>query len=398
MSFKEFVALMAGLMAINSLAIDSMLPALGQIGHSLGIVEDNQRQWIITAYLLGLGAGQIVWGPLADRFGRRPILLIGIAIYSAFSLMAFFATSFESMIVARLAQGGGAAAALVLSVSIVRDCYSGRAMGRVMSLVFMVFLAAPVVAPASGQLVLLFAEWPWIFAALVVLGLALMVWTWARLPETLHPQDRLPLKVGRVVDAFGSVIGNRIAVGYMLAMSLVIGGLLGFINSAQQIFIDVYHIPNTFTLVFACMAGFMSLASLLSARVVERVGLHRTSHTALVVYIVVGALHYLVARTGTESLVTFAIMQSIAMASFGLMYSNFGAMSLEPLGEIAGTASSVQGFFSMTIGSLIGFGIGQQFDGTVAPLALGGMVTGLGALAIVLVSEKGRLFRSVVPA
>jgi len=200
--FPEFVALIAMMMALNALAIDSMLPALPAIGHALGVVGDNTRQWVITAYLLGFGVAQIVYGPLADRFGRKPILTIGIGLYVVFSVLAAFAPTFETLILARIGTGIGAAATRVLAVSIVRDRYSGRTMARVMSLSFLVFLAVPIIAPTVGQLILLVAPWRWIFGVLAVFGSALLIWATLRLPETLHPEDRMPIKVARIAGAF----------------------------------------------------------------------------------------------------------------------------------------------------------------------------------------------------
>ncbi|MGI3903170.1 MAG: multidrug effflux MFS transporter [Janthinobacterium lividum] len=392
MGFKQFVALIAALMAVNALAIDSMLPALPAIGQSLGISDENQRQWIVTAYLLGFGASQIIYGPLADRFGRKPVLMIGIGAYVVFSIFAAFSTSFTLLLVARVLMGVGAAATRVLAVSVVRDRYSGRDMARVMSLAFIVFLAVPILAPSVGQIIMLFGPWRWVFGGLGVFGTAVLLWTAIRLPETLHPEDRLPFSPGRIALAFRLALTSRIAVGYMLAMTLVLGALFGFINSAQQVFADTLGAPKLFTSVFAFIAGFMALSSLLNARIVGRLGPRRVSHAALIGFIAVSAIHALVSVTGHETLVSFAILQAGVMFCFGLVASNFGSLAMEPLGHVAGTASSVQGFVTTFGGALLGFFVGQHFDGTTVPLSLGFIIYGLIALGIVLVAERGRLF------
>ena len=392
MGFKQFVALIAALMAVNALAIDSMLPALPAIGRSLGIEDENERQWIVTAYLLGFGAAQIVYGPLADRFGRKPILLGGIAAYVAFSALAAFSTSFAMLLVARALMGVGAAATRVLAVSVVRDCYSGRDMARVMSLAFIVFLAVPILAPSIGQIIMLFGPWRWVFGGLGVFGAAVMIWTVLRLPETLHPADRLPFAPRRVAGAFRIALTSRVAVGYMLAMTLVLGALFGFINSAQQVFADTLSAPKLFTTVFAFIAGFMALSSFLNARIVGRLGPRRVSHMALCGFIAVSAVHALVSVSGHETLVSFAVLQAGVMFCFGLVASNFGSLAMEPLGHVAGTASSVQGFVTTFGGALLGFFVGQHFDGTTVPLSVGFMGYGLLALGVVLVAERGRLF------
>lgn len=393
MSFHAFVAMMAALMATNALAIDAMLPALPDIGEAIGIHEPNHRQWIITAYLLGFGVSQIVYGTLSDRFGRRPVLLFGLTVYVAASIAAAFSTSFEAMMWARVLQGVGAAATRVLAVSIVRDCYSGRDMARVMSLAMIVFLAVPILAPSIGQAILWVAPWRWIFGCLTAFGAGVMLWAVLRLPETLHEEDRKPIALGSVVEAFRVTLTTRVAVCYMLAMAFIIGGLFGFINSAQQVFVDVFAAPQLFTVIFALIAGFMAAASLLNSRIVGRLGMRRVSHTALLGYIALTCAHALVALAGYETLWGFAAFQSGAMFCFGLMGPNFGALAMDPLGHVAGTASSVQGFVTTAGGALMGFYIGQHFDGTVVPLTLGFAVCGLVALAIVLVAEKGRLFQ-----
>jgi DHA1 family bicyclomycin/chloramphenicol resistance-like MFS transporter len=394
MGFKQFVAIIAAMMATNALAIDSMLPALPAIGHALGIASDNDRQWIITAYLLGFGSAQIVFGPLADRFGRKPVLLAGFGIYAAFSLLGALAGSLEVMLLARVLQGVGAASTRVLAVSIVRDCYSGRRMAQVMSLAFIVFLTVPVVAPSLGQAIILIAPWRWIFCVLAAFGGTVGLWVLLRLPETLDPADRLPISTARILGAFGFVLRNRLAVGYMLAMTMLLGSLFGFINSAQQIFVDSFGAPALFTTVFAMIAVSMALASMLNARLVGRFGSRRISHTMLIAYNVLALIHAVVALSGHDTLWSFALLLSATMFCFGLTGPNFGAMAMEPLGHIAGTASSIQGFVTTVGGALIGFFIGQHFDGSTVPLMLGFTACGLLSLVMVLVAENGRLFRA----
>ncbi|MBD3845410.1 multidrug effflux MFS transporter [Bosea sp. SSUT16] len=392
MGFYPFVGLTAALMATNALAIDSMLPALPEMAEALGIAAANQRQWIITAYLLGFGVSQIFYGTISDRYGRRPVLLFGLSVYVLASIGAALSGSFEAMMIARVVQGIGAAATRVLTVSIVRDCYSGRDMARVMSLALIVFLAVPILAPSIGQAILLVAPWRWIFGILTAFGAAVMIWVMFKLPETQHPEDRKPIDVANVSAAFRTTLTSRIGVGYMLAMAFVLGGLFGFINSAQQVFVDVFNVPHLFTIVFAGIALFMAAASLLNSRIVGRLGMRRVSHGALIGYILFTGTHALVALSGHETLLLFALFQGGAMFCFGLIGPNFGALAMDPLGHVAGTASSVQGFVTTVVGALLGFYIGQHFDGTVVPITLGFFLCGLVALGIVLIVEKGRLF------
>ena len=392
MGFKQFVGLIAALMAVNAIAIDSMLPALPAIGIDLGVSDENRRQLIVTAYLLGFGGAQIVYGPLADRFGRKPVLLCGLVAYAIFATTAAFSTSFGMLLAARALMGVGAAATRVLAVSIVRDCYAGREMARVMSLAFIVFLAVPILAPSIGQVIMLFGPWRWVFGALAVFSTTVLVWTVLRLPETLDPADRLPFAPGRIAEAFRTVLTNRIAVGYMLAMTLILGSLFGFINSAQQVFSDTFGSPRLFTSAFACIAGFMALSSFLNARIVGSLGPRRVSHGALIGFIAISVIHAAVAISGYETLASFVVLQAGLMFCFGLVASNFGALAMEPLGHVAGTASSIQGFITTFGGALLGFLVGQFFDGTTVPLAIGFLGYGILALAVVFVAERGRLF------
>lgn len=391
--FPEFVALIAMMMALNALAIDSMLPALPAIGADLGVLRENSRQWVVTAYLLGFGAAQIVYGPLADRYGRKGVLTVGVTLYALFALVCAVAPTFETLLLARAGMGLGAAATRVLAVSIVRDRYSGRTMARVMSLSFLVFLGVPILAPSLGQLVLMVGPWRWIFGGLALAGAAVLVWAGLRLPETLKPEDRLPIAPRRIAGAFRLALTERTSVGYTLAMTMMTGGLFGFINSSQQIFQDVFHAVDLFPAVFALVAGGIAVASLLNARLVERLGSRLLSHTALIGFIVVSGVHALVSATGHESLAVFAVLQGLTMFCFGFIAGNFGAMAMEKMGHIAGTASSAQGFVSTVFGALIGFFVGQSFDGSATPMAAGVCLAGTAALLAVLFAERGRLFQ-----
>lgn len=396
MGFREFVAFIAGLMATNAIAIDSMLPALPQIGQSLAIDTANHTQLVITAYLLGFGGAQLIYGTLADRFGRRKVLLFGLALYTIASVGALFAGSLEVMLAARALQGVGSAATRILAITIVRDCYSGSHMARVMSLAFLVFLSVPILAPSIGQAIMLVAPWRAIFLMLCLLGGILFVWTLTRLPETLHPEDRSPISLGAITHAFDVIIHSRVTVGYVLAMTMVMGGLFGFINSAQQVFADAFKSAELFTLIFAMIAVFMAASSLLNARVVEKLGMRRVSHAALFGYCAVTLVHAAVVLAGAENIWTFSALQGAMMFFFGLMVSNFNSMAMEPVGHIAGTASSVLGFVSTAGGALLGFALGQHFDGTTLPLTMGFVMLSLAAVAFVLFAERGRLFSADV--
>lgn len=391
--FGEFVAMMAALMAMIALSIDAMLPALPAIGDSLAVANHNDRQWVIAAFMLGFGAAQIVHGPLSDRYGRRPVLLTSLIVGAVLNVIAAFSASFELLIVARVACGMAVASSRVLVISIVRDRYVGRQMARVMSLTFIVFMAAPILAPAIGQIILLFAPWRWIFAMLAVAGVAVFVWALLRLPETLAPENRVPLTVSGLAKGWWFTLTDRSSLGYLFAMTMLQGALFGFINSVQQIFFDVFERPALLTPVFAAVAATMAVASYFNSRIVVRMGTRFISHWALLGFIGFAAIHFAIALADAETIWSFAVLQAAMMGCFGLATSNFGAMAMENMGGLAGTASSVQGFIVTILGALIGIGIGQAFDGTTVPLYSGFLVCGLVALGIVFWTERGKLFR-----
>ncbi|MGK6353605.1 multidrug effflux MFS transporter [Sphingomonas sp. DT-207] len=392
--FGEFVALIAAMMALTALGIDSMLPALPAIGDSLDVAQANHRQFVVTSYLIGFAFAQLIYGPLSDRFGRRPVLGFALAAYVVTSAVAAVSGSFVLLLIARAAMGAAAAGARVVTVALVRDCFAGRAMARVMSLAFMVFMAAPILAPAFGQGILSAGgSWRMIFWGVGIVSAAVAAWFWLRMPETLAADARQSLHPARIARDYALVLRDRYAVGYTLASAFLSGGLFGFIGSVQQIMEDVFHRPELLTLVFAAVASTMALGSFLNSRIVMRLGTRRISHSALVGVVGFAGIHLLVAELGGESLWTFAILQALMMACFGLATSNFSAMAMEKMGAIAGTASSLQGFVTTLGGALIGAAIGQMFDGTTVPLYAGFVAVGVLAFIVVAIAEHGRLFK-----
>jgi MFS transporter, DHA1 family, multidrug resistance protein len=390
--FGEFVVLVAALMSTQAIAIDAMLPAFPIIVRALDVGNPNHGQWIVTAYMAGMGAGQLVWGLMSDRFGRRPLLIGGIALYVVAALVCGLTRSFQALLIWRFVHGL-AAASVTVGRSVVRDLYSGRQMAKVMSLTFVVFLTVPILAPSLGQLILLVASWRYIFIACGVFASIVWVWTIARLPETLHPEYRLTLDPGHIAGAVRLVLFNRLSVFYTLAMTVMFGSLIAYVAMVQQIFADVFHRPSLMPGMFALCAAFMGLAAFLNSRLVERLGMRLISHSALLAFIGVSVLHVGVAALGHERIWTFVLLQSATMATFSLSVSNFGAMAMEPVGSVAGIGASLQGFISTGAAAFVGAVIGRQFNGSTVPLVRGALCCGLIALAFVLLAEKGRLFR-----
>ena len=390
--FREFVALAAALMATQAIAVDTMLPALPTIATALGLRNENHSQWIVTAYLVGVGCGQLFWGLFSDRYGRRPVLLIGLSVYVLAAVLTGLSSSFVTLLGWRFAHGL-AAASVVVSRSVIRDLYSGRYMARVMSLTFIVFLTVPVLAPSLGQLILWLAPWRYVFLIFGVFAAAVFLWVLLRLPETLHPEYRLTLTGDHIVHAAGLVLGNRTSLWYTLAMTVMFGSILAYVGMVQQIFEDVFHRPGLMPAIFALCASSMGVTAFLNSRIVERLGMRIISHLGLLVFITITGLHVLIAALGLESLWTFVILQSATMACIGLTASNFGAMAMEPVGSVAGIGASLQGFISTFGGAVVGALIGRRFNGATLPLAAGAFVCGLSSLLFVLLAERWRLFR-----
>jgi DHA1 family bicyclomycin/chloramphenicol resistance-like MFS transporter len=390
--FLEFVVLAAATMSTQAIAIDAMLPAFPVIVQALHVENENHIQWIVTAYMTGLGCGQLFWGLISDRFGRRPILIGGLSLYVLAALLCGLAGSFHTLLAWRFIHGL-AAASVVVTRSVIRDLYSGRQMARVMSLTFMVFLTVPIIAPSLGQLILWAAPWRYIFIVCGIFAAFVCAWAALRLPETLHPEYRLTLTRAHVVNAVRLVLLNRSSLCYTLAMSVMFGGIMAYVGMVQQIFGEVFHRANLMPTMFALCAITMGVAAFLNSRIVERLGMRRISHTALLTYLVITGLHSAVAVLGIEQLWIFVVFQSATMACFALSISNFGAMAMEPVASVAGIGASLQGFVSTLGGALVGAFIGRQFNGTMVPLASGSLCCGLASLLFVLFAEKGRLFR-----
>jgi DHA1 family bicyclomycin/chloramphenicol resistance-like MFS transporter len=381
-------------MALNALAIDIMLPGLQEIGATLGVESENHRQYVISAYLLGFAVAQLAYGPLADRFGRRTPMLVGLGIYIVAAFAGAIAPTFTSLLLMRFLHGIGSAATRVITVSIIRDVFGGRQMAEVMSLVMMVFMIVPVIAPGTGQIIMLFAEWHMIFVFMGLAGIVVTIWMAMRLPETLDPADQRPFNLRSIFQAFRVVLTNRVALCYTLASTFIFGSLFGFINSAQQVYVGIYDLGTMFPVVFAAVAAFMALSSYLNSRLVGRFGMRRLSHAALIGFTAVSAIWFVLSLFGTIPFPLFLILFALAMFQFGLIGSNFNSLAMEPLGHVAGTASSVLGFMGTAGGGAIGALIGQAFDGTTTPLALGFLSVSVIGMAFVLIAERGRLFQA----
>ena len=341
--------------------------------------------------MFGFGSGQLLYGPLADRFGRRPVLLVTLAGVVGASVFAAASATFAALLGARVLQGLMSASTRVLAVAIVRDRQSGRQMARTMSLAQMIFFIFPILAPSIGQLLLGFGPWRFVFYALGTFAAFVLAWSFFRLSESLPNARRLPLDLATIAVGYRLTLGNRFSAGYAIAASMTFGGIIGFVSVSEQIFVDQFHVGRRFTLLFALCAFAMGFASFANSRMVERLGTRLISQVAILALIALSLGHLATIEGGYETLTTFMTFQALSMTCIGLCGSNFGAMAMEPVGHIAGTASSIQGFITSVGAVIVGSLIGQSYNGTTTPLAIGYLGIGLAALVVVLFVERGRL-------
>ena len=390
----EFVCIVAGLMALNATAVDIMLPALNNIQETFRFEDDNRRQQMVIIYLMGLGVSQIFYGPLIDRFGRRPVLLVSLSIYTIFSIACLFAPSYNLLILARLVQGCAAGATRVVAAAVVRDCYTGRAMAEIMSVVMLIFMAAPIMAPSiGGGILFVFEDWRAIFWALVIFGLSMLAWSYFRLPETLEPKNKTPLQPLAIIHSYKIVFTNRLAMGYSLASALVFGTLFGYISASEQIYSVTFDLEKSFPYWFAGTAAGMALANLLNSRLVQKLGMRFLSHWALIAMLIVNVIYAAISFNGNNDFFPFYGVMVISFVCMGFIGPNFSSTAMEPLGHIAGTASALYGFAATFLAAIIGWIVGDQYDGSLGPLFLANAVCLVLALLAILATEHWQLFK-----
>lgn len=399
LSRGHFTALLSMIMALAALGIDMVLPALDEMREHFGLAPDSSRvAQVVTAFLIGLALAQYFYGPLADRFGRKPVLYAGLLLYALGALGASVAPTLELVLVSRLIWGIGAAAPRVVSVSIVRDIYSGEEMAKAMSYILAIFIMVPVLAPSIGAA--LIAVFPWqsvfVFGAVT----AVIVAFWARLlPETLDPADQRPLNRAAILGATREVLTNRQALGYTLARTLTFGAFSSYLASSERIFGDIYGRPDQFPFIFGGIAAVMGAAMLTNGKLVDRIGTRRIVHAFLISYVIGGFVFWGVtaAAAGQPSFWTFVLGLAAIAFMHALLIPNFNTVAMWPMGHIAGTASAVIGTMSVAGGALIGAVIDQQYTDSVTPLVIAFAILGGLAFLMVLWAERGKLFAPPEP-
>ncbi len=390
LGFAEFISLTAMMMSLVALSVDTMLPALSEIGRDLGASDNNRSQLIISLFFFGMATGQLLYGPVSDNTGRKPAIYLGYGLFITGCLLSLFSTTLPVMLAGRFLQGFGTAGPRIVSIAIVRDRYEGSAMARVMSFVMTVFIIVPIIAPALGQGVLLLAGWRAIFALFLILALVTLVWFVIRQPETLSKEKRVSFSFKPIIGTVMIIFRNRHAIGYTVTAGLVNGFFLGYLNSAQQIFQEEYALGAAFPLYFAALALSIGGASLFNARFVLHHTMQSLSKRALLLITVLSAGFSLFALLSHGQPPLWTLMAYLFATFFatGILFGNLNALAMEPLGKMAGIGAGVVGSLSTFISLIAGTAIGQSYNGTVLPLTAGFFMLSLASLAAMRWAEK----------
>ena len=390
---RELVVMIALLMSLNALAIDGMLPALDEIARDLHVESGNERQLVVAVFLLANGLGCLVPGVYADRFGRRPLLLFSLGAYAVLSALIVLVNDYTLLLVMRGLQGVLSAGLMVVPIAVIRDEYEGDQMARLMSLVSAVFITVPVIAPSFGQAIMLVAGWHMIFLVLALLACLAAVWVYVRLPETIHADFRQDIHLPTVVRNMRDGLFHRASIGYVIGTALLIGGVFGYVNSAQQLLGEHFAVGDWFPIVFGGTASMMAVASIVNSRIVERFGARRVSHAGVLTFILVSGCQVYSSTYHPGQLAWFLPLMATNLALLGFLGANFGSIAMQPFAQTAGAASSIQTFVRMFGAAVVGLLIGQAYDGTARPFAIALLISSVLATLLVLYSEKGRLFR-----
>ncbi len=392
----EFVAMMAALMSIVALAIDAILPAISNIGEAIKSTDPREHQLLVTMIFLGLGVGQLFFGPISDSFGRKPVVYVGFTIFLLASVICLYAPSLEIMVIGRILQGIGLSAPRTISISIIRDTYEGDYMAKIMSFVVAFFILVPVVAPAIGKLILDAAGWKSIFYVQMVFVLLVATWFWKRQKETLHPEYKIPFTKHVFIDGVKEFIKYRETVAFTLTSGLVTGAFLVYLSSAQHIFEDQYALKEMFPYIFAGLAVSIGLSTFLNGTLVMRFGMRKLSLMATIVFCVIAIVYSITfLNSPNPSIYVLVGVLSIQFFCLGFMWGNFRSIAMEPIGHIAGIGAAINGFVSTLLSIPIATFIGEFVKDTVWPLFAGLAICGLCALTIFLLVNKPRRKRAV---
>ncbi|SFZ91922.1 MFS transporter, DHA1 family, bicyclomycin/chloramphenicol resistance protein [Flaviramulus basaltis] len=390
-TFKfEFVALMASLMSLVALSIDALLPALPEIAESLGVINKNDNQLLITMIFLGLGFGQLIFGSLSDSFGRKPIVYIGFIVFIIASIACVTTKSFEVMIVARIFQGIGLSSPRSLTLSMIRDSYSGDYMAKIVSIVVMFFILVPVIAPTLGQFIIHLFNWEAIFYFNLIFGLFVMIWFWKRQPETLPKEKRIKFSTHLFIDGTKEFFKYKEAIAFTLVSGFITGSFMVYLSTSQQIFQEQYNLADMFPYIFASLAISIGLATFFNSRFVVKYGMMKIAYFSCIAYAVISVLYVILFSSGQNPNI-FILLSFFALQFFavGFMFGNLRALALQPLGHIAGIGAAINGFLSTVLAVPIANYIGSFVKTSVLPLFIGFSIFGiLSVLVFTIVIRK----------
>ena len=384
----EFIAIMALLMSLVALSIDGILPALAVIGTDLGVTDTQKHQLLITMIFLGLGFGQLIFGPLSDSYGRKPIIYVGFLVFAIASIICVNTNSYEVLIAGRILQGIGLASPRTLSIAMIRDSYEGDYMAKVMSFIVMIFILVPIIAPTLGQYLMLTYNWQTIFNVQLGLGILVVFWFWKRQPETLAVSKRIPFRTATLNSGFIEFFKHKQAVAFTLISGFITGSFMVYLSTTQHIFEIQYDLGEDFPLIFASLAIGVGFATYLNGVYVVRIGMKRIALVSLAAYCL-SALLYVVLFFNVSNpplwvLLTFFVIQFIAV---GFLFGNLRALAMQPIGHIAGVGAAINGFISTVMGVLIASGIGAYVTTTAWPLFLGFSVCGMVSMLIFILNK-----------
>jgi DHA1 family bicyclomycin/chloramphenicol resistance-like MFS transporter len=378
----EFIPLVALVTALDALSIDTIIPALPAIGQDLGVAAGNDLQLLISLVFVGFAIGQLIAGPLADSWGRKPVIYFGLALYIAGSLLGMVAASFPVILAARLLQGMGASIPFTGTNALVRDLYEGAPMARIMSFIGTVFILVPMLAPLAGQGILMIATWREIFLLYLGLAIPAAIWFALRQPETLAREKRVTISAAHIVSTTVEVFGIHRAAGYIICGGFVTGSFLAYLNTAQQMYQQTFGLGKEFVFYFSLLAFSLGLSMLINGTLVERIGMRRLTAAALAAVIAAALLFlpFVIATSGAPPLWSMMGYLMVTFLCIGITFGNLNALAMEPLGHIAGIGASVVGFVSSMMGAVLGGLVGRAYDGGVTALVLG--FAGLNILAL----------------
>ena len=389
----EFVALMASLMSIVALSIDALLPALPEIGAAVGAKSPNDNQLLITMIFLGLGFGQLLFGPLSDSFGRKPIVYIGFIVFFIASLICVTTKNFELMIFGRILQGIGLSSPRSLSISMIRDEFSGDYMAKIISIVVMFFILIPVIAPTLGQFLIYLFNWESIFYFNLIFGFIIMLWFWLRQPETLQKEKRIKFSSHLFVDGLQEFLKYKQSIAFTLVSGFITGSFMVYLSTSQQVFQVQYNLTDMFPYIFASLAISIGLATYLNSRLVVKYGMMRIAYTATIAYAAISILYVIIFSSGINPSITVLLgFFALQFFAVGFLFGNLRALAMEPLGHIAGIGAAINGFVSTVMAVPIASFIGGFVTDSVLPLFLGFSLFGsLSLITFLIVKRKLRV-------